>query len=153
MLKSRMLRRFQTATVVISAITLAAANLSCSYYERIPRKSYQQLDASDAERWKVETEDGTVYEVRRFLVTDSTLVIEKFACGTDSVRKEYPLVTSIPYALKLDEVKRVEKWVDGNDLAPLFVVGLVVVVAVVLLVILSVNTMEETLPPALNADK
>ncbi len=148
-----MLKRFQTATVVISAITLAATNLSCSYYERVPRKSYQKLDARDAERWKVETEDGTVYEVRFFSVTDSTLVIERFVCNSDSVKRAYPLVTSIPYVIKLDEVKRVEKWVDGNESGPLIGVGIVVVVvAVVLLVVLSVDMMKE-MPKALNTAK
>jgi hypothetical protein len=100
----------------------------------------------------VETEDGTVYEVRRFSVTDSTLVIEEFACSADSVKREYPLVTRIPHVLKLDEVKRVEKWVDGTESGPLIVVGIVVVVAAVLLIILAVNTMEETIPHAVSAD-
>jgi len=137
---------------VISAMTLAAANLSCSHYERVPRKSYRQLDASDAERWKVETEGGTVYAVRRFSVTDSTLVIEVFACNVDSVRTVYPMVTRIPYALDLDEVRSVEKWAEGNKSAPLIVIGVAVVVAVVLVAVLAVIAMEESVGHAFDAD-
>ena len=147
-----MSKRLQTATAVISAITLAAASVSCSYYERVPRNSYRELDASDAERWKVETTDGTIYAVTRFSMTDSTLVMEEFARKVDSIGREYSLVSGIPYVLRLDEVKRVEKWVGGNQSAPLIVVGLVVVVAAVLLVILTVNMMEEMVPHALNTD-
>ena len=149
-----MFKRVKTATVVMSAITVIATNVSCSYYERVPRKSYQKLDARDSERWKVETEDGTVYEVRFFSVTDSTLAIERFSCNSDSVKKEYPLVTSVPYVIKLDEVKRVEKWVDGNKSGPLIGIGIVVVVvAVVLLVVLSIDIMKDAVPEALNNAK
>jgi hypothetical protein len=148
-----MLERLQAATAVISAITLATAGVSCSYYERVPRNSYRELDASDAERWKVETTDGTIYAVTRFSMTDSTLVMEEFARNVDPIGREYSLVGGTPYVLKLDEVKRVEKWVGGNQSAPLIVVGLVVVVGVVLLVIFTVNMMEETVPHALNTDQ
>ncbi len=134
-------------------MTLAAANLSCSRYERVPKTAYRQLDPSDAEKWKVETEDGTVYAVRRFSVTDSTLVIEEFACSMDSATREYTRVTRVPYALDLDEVRSVEKWVEGNKPAQFSVAGLaIVVVGVVLIVILLWSAMAHAAGSSLNAD-
>ncbi len=124
-------------TVMILAIALVAANCSCSRYVRVPRDAYRDVNAGDAQRWRVETEDRTVYVISRFTLTDSTLVIKEFDPAVESPGTTYPLATIMPYTLDLEDVRSIEKWVEVSEndavTATAFAVVAVIVAALILL--------------------
>jgi hypothetical protein len=134
---------FRRSTVVILAIALIAANWSCSHYIRVPKDAYRDIDAGKAERWKVETDDRTVYLVSRFTVTDSTLVIEKFDASVKSPETTYPLATKMPYTLDLDEVRSIDKWVAVSEADGLLVTAVAAVAIVMVLLIWLGHSLEK----------
>jgi hypothetical protein len=63
---------------VLIVFLLISANATCTKSVHIPRSEYENIDASDAEYWRVTTRDGTVYSVTSFTITDSTFGTKQY---------------------------------------------------------------------------
>jgi len=134
---------FRRWTVVILAITLVAANWACSHYVQVPAEAYRDIDAGKAQRWRVETDDRTVYVVSRFSLTDSTLVIEEFDPSVKSPESTYPLATKMPYTLDLDEVRSIDKWVEVSEADGLLASAIATVAVIIILLIWLGHSLEK----------
>ncbi len=138
-----MLNRAQRWICVVLTATLICANCSCSYYARVPREAYHNVEAGDSTRWKIETDDGRDYLVSQFTLTDSTLVIEAFDPSVKSPEETYPLVTAMPYTIDLDQVRSIKKLVEVSEAQGLLITAIVPFVIIIAFLIWLAHSLEE----------
>lgn len=103
-----------SVSVALALATALVVMTSCIRYSNVPRADWSSGSSDGQEEWKVNT-STTIYCVRRFSTTDSTLVLE------DAYRREavggttYPRAamtaieeSELPIVLRFDEVVSVE---------------------------------------------
>jgi hypothetical protein len=112
----------------LGLLTLTAA---CDRYVDIPPSAYADIESKASEEWQVETATA-IYGVKRFAVTDSTLVIEDAAWVESKVptASRYPADlpkrtehAEVPIVLPLDDVTRVERLEFSGERTAFMVLG------------------------------
>ena len=94
---------FRTTMFVLLLILTA----SCTNYTNIPKSDWDSTSSDAAKQWEIKT-STTIYRVHRFVVTDSTIVLED---ATRLDKNNYPANSfesidnsELPIVLPLDDV-------------------------------------------------
>jgi len=59
-------------------LSLLLLNLSCTKYARVPESDYDEIDGGKERPTRITKTDGTTYVVRRFELTEDSLIIHEF---------------------------------------------------------------------------
>lgn len=101
--------------------------MACSQVTRVPPTQYG--NPGEAAVYHVTTVDGIIYPATRFIVSDSTLVIEAFYKSQETSQDN---VRSVPFEIPLSQVKSVDRVTLDRGRASVWVFGVGVLMLAVL---------------------
>jgi hypothetical protein len=107
-------------------------NLACTKYARVPETEYDSIDKKVDTPAKITKTDGTTYVVRRFEVTDESILIHQFEKNPGYHDSDGIKDPSAPYRVPKSDILKIEK-IETNK------VGAIALVSLVLIVVLTVG--------------
>jgi hypothetical protein len=129
----------QRWTAAVLATLIVAESCSCAHYVEMPKDPSSTVSAEEAEPWRIETKDRTVFLVSRFTVTDSTLVIEAIEPAVESPTLGHQLATILPYTIALKDIRSIKRPIsedEANTTRQFVAVGVIIAGLVALLLVI-----------------
>jgi len=139
MMNNKNIRKTMSGSLLLGIVLLAFFTTSCSRYTNIPKSDWDSISWDAASQLEIKT-STTVYRVHRFVVTDSTIILED---ASRVHKNNYPAnsfeaidSSELPIVLPFNEVLAVQCFERSRGRTVVFgvVVGtLVIGVGVVLI--------------------
>jgi len=132
--------------LVVGMTCLFAA--SCTKISMVPETGWRDLDSNSAKQWEVTTGD-LMYRVRRFDVTDSTMVLREVSEVLSYDANAYPpwfkrkdIKLDLAMTLSFAEIKTIRAVEFSKGRTTLLAVGVVGVVAIVTAYLAAASTVS-----------